>query len=112
MPKPPPNEVEAQSDVEVTSSPDGKAFALDIFWDVQGVGGGRMTTSLEHRVSEIYRPTWTRMLRAVVLLERLATGNRKADALAVLKKVAEGHPDAQPTKRAKEAVKRLTASGP
>jgi hypothetical protein len=68
----------------------------------------------EHRVAHINstpwgnaKKKWTRALRAVVLLEHLGT----PDALAVLKVMASGHPDAIPTKAAKEAVERLTRKG-
>ncbi len=42
-------------------------------------------------------------MRAVVLLEHMHT----PAAVAVLKELATGHPDAQPTKAAKEALARL-----
>lgn len=64
----------------------------------------------EHRVDRINvgpfgnrRKYWTRAVRAAVLLEHIGT----APAAAVLKELAAGHPDAQPTKAAKEAVARL-----
>ena len=64
----------------------------------------------EHRVDRINvgtwgnkRRYWTRAVRAVVLLEHVGT----PAAVAVLKELATGHSDAQPTKAAKEAVARL-----
>jgi hypothetical protein len=44
---------------------------------------------------------WTRAVRAIVLLEHIGT----PDAVAILKDMATGHPDAYPTKVAKEALK-------
>ena len=64
----------------------------------------------EHRVERINvgtwgnrRKYWTRAVRAVVLLEHVGS----PAAVAVLRDLATGHPDAQPTKAAKEAVARL-----
>ncbi len=44
---------------------------------------------------------WTRAVRAIVLLEHIGT----PDAVAILQNMATGHPDAHPTKVAKEALK-------
>jgi len=49
------------------------------------------------------RKYWTRAVRAIVLLEHIGT----PEAVAVVKSVAKGHADAQPTKAAKEALVRL-----
>jgi hypothetical protein len=49
---------------------------------------------------------WTRAVRAIMLLEHIGT----PDAVAVLKELATGHADAQPTKAAKEAVARLSGT--
>lgn len=64
----------------------------------------------EHRVDRINvgtwgnrRKYWTRAVRAVVILEHVNT----PAAVAVLKELATGHPDAQPTRAAKEALARL-----
>jgi hypothetical protein len=64
----------------------------------------------EHRVDRINvgtwgnrRPYWTRAVRAVVLLEHVGT----PAAVAVIKELATGHADAQPTKAANGAVARL-----
>lgn len=65
----------------------------------------------EHKIEYINRgwrgpkKKWTRALRAIVLLEHIGT----ADAVAILKDMATGHPDAQPTKVARDALKRLGA---
>lgn len=65
----------------------------------------------EHRVDRLNvgefvgcpKRKWTRATRAVALLEFFNT----PDAVALLKELATGHPDAQPTKMAKEALDRL-----
>jgi hypothetical protein len=44
---------------------------------------------------------WTRAVRTLTLLEHIGT----PDAVAILKDMATGHPDAYPTKVAKEALK-------
>jgi formylglycine-generating enzyme required for sulfatase activity len=68
----------------------------------------------EHQVSRIksgfWRPKkkWLRALRAMMLLERIST----SDALAILKEMATGHPDVQPTIVAKEIVKGPKADAP
>jgi hypothetical protein len=62
----------------------------------------------EHRVEQINsgdprrdtKKKWTRAVRAIVLLEHIRT----PEAVAVLKAMAGGHPEAYPTKVAKEAV--------
>jgi hypothetical protein len=63
----------------------------------------------EHRIERIgtssWRPknAWTRAARGVAILEQ--TGS--AQAVKVLEQLAAGHPDAFPTKAAKESLKRL-----
>ena len=52
------------------------------------------------------RPGWTRATRAIILLEHIAT----PDAIAILKDMATGHPDAEPTKAAKQALEILHES--
>jgi hypothetical protein len=52
------------------------------------------------------KPKWTRAVRAIILLEHIAT----PDAIAILRDMATGHPDAQPTKAARDSLTRLTAS--
>ena len=50
------------------------------------------------------KPKWTRAERAMVLLEHLGTPN----AISILKEMATGHPDAQPTKVAQDALQRVS----
>ncbi|VTR94123.1 unnamed protein product [Gemmata massiliana] len=62
----------------------------------------------EHRVERLNiggnrKRKWTQTVRAIALLEFFGT----PDAVAILKNLATGHPDAQPTKMAKEALDRL-----
>jgi len=68
----------------------------------------------EHQVDRIgiYSPDnpkkkWTRAVRAILLLEHIGTPG----AVAILKDMATGHPDAQPTKVARDCLKRLVKSG-
>jgi hypothetical protein len=49
---------------------------------------------------------WTRAVRAIVLLEHIGTPG----AVAILKDMATGHPDAQPTKVARDCLERLAKS--
>ena len=70
----------------------------------------------EHKVERINNPEgwgnpkkkWTRAVRAIVLLEHFGTPG----AVAVLKDMATGHPDAQPTRVARDALVRVGGSGP
>jgi hypothetical protein len=70
----------------------------------------------EHKVERINNPEgwgnpkkkWTRAVRAIVLLEHLGTPG----AVAVLKDMATGHPDAQPTRVARDALVRVGGSKP
>ena len=64
----------------------------------------------EHQISRINstawgnrRDKWTRAVRAIILLEHIGS----ADAIVIVNVMAAGHPDAQPTKVAKEALDRL-----
>ncbi|MFO0890785.1 MAG: hypothetical protein U0790_16770 [Isosphaeraceae bacterium] len=50
---------------------------------------------------------WTRAVRAIVLLEHIHT----PEAIAILRDMTTGNPDAQPTRVANEAVKRLERPG-
>jgi hypothetical protein len=69
----------------------------------------------EHKIDRINheegwgnpKKKWTRAVRALVLLEHIATPG----ARAVLKDMAAGHPGAQPTRVARDALKRLGESG-
>jgi hypothetical protein len=61
------------------------------------------------RISSLHWGTvkkkWTRAVRAIVLLEHIGT----PDAAAILKNMATGHPDAYPTKVAKDSLKAIAA---
>ena len=61
----------------------------------------------EHKVSRINSNGWEipkrKWVRAIVLLEHIGT----PDAVAILKEMATGHPEAQPTRIAREALERL-----
>ena len=63
----------------------------------------------EHRIDRIgkfsrhSKLSWVRATRAVVILEQIGS----AEAEKVLEQMADGHPDAFPTKAAKESLKRL-----
>jgi len=68
----------------------------------------------EHRVARINshywaspKKKWTRAVRAIALLEHI----NSPEAVAILKEMATGHAEAQPTLAAVEAVKRLTEKG-
>ena len=63
---------------------------------------------VERISSDFWRNTkkkWTRAVRAIVFLEHIGT----PDATAILKDMATGHPDAYPTKVAKEALKTVAS---
>jgi len=73
---------------------------------------GRGSWWAEHKVSRINtydwdspKKKWTRAVRAIVLLEHIGT----PDAVAILKDMATGHPEAQPTRVAKESLERLAS---
>lgn len=63
----------------------------------------------EHRIDRInkyswtQKKSWTRAARGVAILEQIGS----AEAVKVLRQLAKGHPDASPTKAAKESLKRL-----
>lgn len=63
----------------------------------------------EHRIDRINKypwirkNSWIRASRGVAILEQIGS----ADAVKVLRQLAEGHPDASPPKAAKESLKRL-----
>jgi hypothetical protein len=68
----------------------------------------------KHRIDRInayspdnLRKKWTRAVLAIVLLEHIGTPG----AVAILKDMATGHPDAQPTKVARDCLERLGKSG-
>ncbi len=84
----------------------GKEVELHTLSDGDGYNfcsGG--TWWAEHKVSRLNnwgtpKKKWTRAVRAIVLLDHIGT----PDAIAILKDLATGHPDAQPTKVAKEVL--------
>lgn len=91
-------------DINIRSIGSGSGFN---FFD------GRSSWWAEHRVERInlggnLKRKWTRAVRAIILLEHIGT----PEALAVLRDMASGHPDAQPTKLAVDALDRLTAKAP
>lgn len=63
----------------------------------------------EHKIERIGgsqwnpKPAWRRAARGVAILEQFGT----PDAVKVLEQLADGHPDATPTKAAKESLERL-----
>lgn len=63
----------------------------------------------EHRIERIGigswdpKRSWVRAARGVAILEQIGSD----DAIRVLEQLADGHPDAFPTKAAKESLKRL-----
>jgi len=66
----------------------------------------------EHKVDRINstgwgntRSKWTQCVRAIILLEHIGT----PDAIAILERMSQGHPEAQPTRVAKESLKRIGA---
>jgi hypothetical protein len=66
----------------------------------------------EHRVERINstgwrgtRTKWTQCVRALILLEHIRT----PEAVGVHERMSQGHPEAQPTRVAKEAMKRIAA---
>ena len=74
---------------------------------------GRSSWWAEHRVERInlggnMKRKWTQTVRAIILLEHIGT----PDAVAILRDMATGHPDAQPTKLAAEALERLPTKSP
>lgn len=67
----------------------------------------------EGRVSELNshewgdsKKKWTRAVRALILLEHIAT----PDAVAILRAMADGDPDAQPTRQAKESLAKVAGA--
>ena len=75
---------------------------------------GRGSWWAEHRVERInagfsnMKKKWNRAVRSIILLEHIAT----PEAVAILREMATGHPDAQPTKLASEALDRIELKTP
>jgi hypothetical protein len=65
----------------------------------------------EHQVSRLNvehsnpKTKWTRVVRAMMLLEHIGT----PEAIAILNDMATGHPEAQPTRVAREALEDRSA---
>lgn len=70
---------------------------------------GRMSWWAEDKVSRIGsnsgsdRKKWTRAVRATVLLEHIGT----PEAVTIVKEMATGHPEAEPTRVARETLMRM-----
>jgi hypothetical protein len=80
----------------------------DFNFFANNVGSWWAEKRVERISSEFWRNTkkkWTRAVRALVLLEHIGT----PDAVAILKDMATGHPDAYPTKVAKQAWKTVAS---
>jgi hypothetical protein len=100
----------------VMSSLDGKEVTLRPLGsgnDGYNFFDGRGSWWAEHRVERInlggnMKKKWTQAVRAIILLEHIGT----PEAVAVLREMTTGHPDAQPTKLAAEALERLAAKSP
>lgn len=65
----------------------------------------------EHKVSRLntwgnMKKKWTRAVRAIILLEHIGS----PEAVAILKEMSTGHPEAQPTKTAVEALARIAGT--
>ena len=75
----------------------GFNFVGDASWCAEPLVGQLNLGSVNRKVK------WSRAVRAVALLEYF----NSPDAVAHLKALADGHPDAQPTKEAKAALARL-----
>jgi tetratricopeptide (TPR) repeat protein len=74
---------------------------------------GRGSWWAEHQVERINiggnpKRKWTQAVRAIILLEHIGT----PEAVAILRDMATGHPEAQPTKLAVEALDRLASKAP
>jgi hypothetical protein len=92
---------------EVTLRPLGSSDGYNFF-------DGRGSWWAEHRVERLnagfgnMKKKWTQAVRALVLLEHIGSPAAKA----ILRDMASGHADAQPTKQASEALKRLDEKTP
>jgi hypothetical protein len=88
----------------------GKTVSLRGFGDGHNFSDGRGSWWAEVRVDRINsfawgntKKKWIRAVRAIVLLEHIGT----PEAVALLNDLASGHPDAQPTRTAKESLERI-----
>src|SRR5205807_1256969 len=90
----------------ITLSRHGGQNGVEVYYNFRQKGSWWAEYKIERINVGIWgnrRPYWTRAVRAVVLLEHVGT----PDAVAILKALATGHPDAQPTKEARAALARL-----
>ncbi len=100
-----PDTLKEREDIQIRSVGTGFNFSAKT---ARGVRGSWWA---EHRVELInsrgfrgnLKKKWTRAVRAIVLLEHIHT----PDAVAILKEMAGGHPEAYPTKVAQEALAAL-----
>jgi hypothetical protein len=101
----PPDALKEREDFQIRQVGTGFTFSATT------ARGGRGSWWAEHRVELInsggprgdLKKKWTRAVRAIVLLEHIHT----PDAVAILKDMAGGHPEAYPTKVAQEALAAL-----
>jgi hypothetical protein len=77
-------------DIQLRSAPNG-SFNFT---------GDRGSWWAEPQISRLARRKWTRATRAISLLAHIGT----PEAMAIIRDMASGHPDAQPTKVAKEML--------
>ena len=92
-------DVYAGKTVKLQFTGDGYNFVSDItsWWAERRIE--RLGNSLEENT----KPQWTRASRAIVLLEHIAS----PEAVAILRDMSTGHPDAKPTKVAVDALERV-----
>jgi hypothetical protein len=90
---------------------EGKEIKYSTFRDGQNFVIGNGSIWAEKDVAKLCGPwndkaPWTRAIRAIVLLEHINT----PEAVAILKDMSAGHPDAQPTKQANTALENLNVT--
>jgi hypothetical protein len=95
---------------KAAGSLEGRDFVLRPVRDGFNFSGKNGAWWAEHRIGRINfdrhvapKPKWTRAERAIVLLEHIRT----PAAISILKAMATGHPEAQPTLVAVEALQRI-----
>lgn len=94
----PPDRIEVSSECQLTGSDEGMSMSY-----THATGGQHHQTVRIEPLSDLNPQQWQRARAAVLILERVGT----KDAKAVLKQLADGHPDILPTKEAKAALQRL-----
>jgi hypothetical protein len=95
------------------NSLEGKTLKLNKFGgpDDYNFADDRGSWWAEHRVDRLKtgngwgnpKYKWVRACRAIILLEHIAS----PEAVAILRDMSTGHPDAEPTKAAQEALERI-----